>query len=68
MLRLEVENGYEDIVEVDMGAKEVQVDHLSWGQEREPPPLFERTRTARKRRHQCLAEPGESKKGRHFDQ
>jgi hypothetical protein len=63
-----VEDGDGDIVEVDVEAKNVQVDHLSWDREREPPPLFERTRMARKRRHQCVAEPGELKKGRHRDQ
>jgi len=65
--QLEVEGGDEDAVEVDVEAKEirVQVDRLSWNREREPPPHFGRRRRARKRRHQCLAEPGESKKGRH---
>jgi hypothetical protein len=64
--RLEVEGG-DEVVEVDVEAKEerVRVDRPSWNRVCEFPPLFERRKRARKRRHQCLAEPGESKKGRH---
>jgi hypothetical protein len=62
-----VEDGDEDVVEVDMEVKEVtvQLNQLRWDRGREPPPLFGRRRKARKRRHRCLSEPGESKKGRH---
>ena len=58
--RLEVEVGVEVVAEVDEGAKEVKVGRLSWNREREPLPLFEKRRRARKRHHQCLAKPGES--------
>jgi len=63
-----VEDGDENVVEVfDMEAKEVrvQLNHLRWDRGREPLPLFGRRRKARKRRHRCLSEPSESKKGRH---
>jgi len=64
--RLEVEGGDEDVAEVDVEAKEarVHVDHLSLNGEHGPPPPFGRRRMARKRRHRCLSEPGESKRGR----
>jgi hypothetical protein len=62
-----VEGGDEDVVEVDMEAKElgVQLNHLSWDRGPELPPLFGRRRKARKKRRRCLSEPSESKTGRH---
>ena len=65
--RLEVEGADEDVIEVDMEANEVRVqaDHLGCNRERGPHPPFGKRRRERKRRRQCLAGPGESKKGRH---
>lgn len=52
---------------VGMEAKEVrvQLNMLRCGPASGLPPLFGRRRKARKRRHRCVSEPGELKKGRH---
>lgn len=52
---LEVKGDVEALVEVDVDAEKFR------NRERGPLRLFGRRRRARKRRHQCLAKPGESK-------